>query len=181
MLAAAAIAVVVAAAAALIWWTSDARATISRPGRRSGAQPDAGPGGAGLAASSCGPPPARRPPRLSWWAGRSPPATGARSTGATRARASRAGATPATATCAGCPWVYRYAVAVYRDDRGCGQVSTLDGSTGRRGPARSSYADPAGARCPPTARRCCRPATPAWNCGARTWSGCWPTARPTPG
>ncbi len=38
-------------------------------------------------------------------------------------------------------WVYRYAVAVYRDDRGCGQVSTIDGSTGRRGPARSSYAD----------------------------------------
>lgn len=38
--------------------------------------------------------------------------------------------------------VYHYAVAVYRDDRGCGQVSTIDGSTGRRGPARSSYADP---------------------------------------
>src|SRR6202007_1089226 len=37
--------------------------------------------------------------------------------------------------------VYRYAVAVYRDDRGCGQVSTIDGSTGSRGPARSSYAD----------------------------------------
>ncbi|EUA08555.1 putative conserved alanine and valine rich protein [Mycobacterium kansasii 732] len=41
----------------------------------------------------------------------------------------------------GVTWVYRYAVAVYRDDRGCGQVSTIDGSTGRRGPARSSYAD----------------------------------------
>ncbi|MGH3559660.1 MAG: Rv3212 family protein, partial [Mycobacterium sp.] len=41
----------------------------------------------------------------------------------------------------GVSWVYRYAVAVYRDDRGCGQVSTIDGSTGRRGPARSSYAD----------------------------------------
>ena len=39
-------------------------------------------------------------------------------------------------------WIYHYAVAVYRDDRGCGQVSTIDGSTGRRGPARSSYADP---------------------------------------
>jgi hypothetical protein len=41
----------------------------------------------------------------------------------------------------GVSWVYRYAVAVYRDERGCGQVSTIDGSTGRRGPARSSYAD----------------------------------------
>jgi hypothetical protein len=38
--------------------------------------------------------------------------------------------------------IYHYAVAVYRDDRGCGQVSTIDGSTGQRGPARSSYADP---------------------------------------
>ncbi len=37
--------------------------------------------------------------------------------------------------------VYRFAVAVYRDDRGCGQVSTLEGPTGSRGPARSSYAD----------------------------------------
>ena len=42
----------------------------------------------------------------------------------------------------GVSWVYHYAVAVYRDDRGCGQVSTIDGSTGRRGPARSGYADP---------------------------------------
>jgi hypothetical protein len=37
--------------------------------------------------------------------------------------------------------VYRFAVAVYRDDRGCGQVSTIEGPTGSRGPARSSYAD----------------------------------------
>ena len=42
----------------------------------------------------------------------------------------------------GVSWVYHYSIAVYQDDRGCGQVSTLDGSTGRRGPARSSYADP---------------------------------------
>jgi len=37
--------------------------------------------------------------------------------------------------------VYRFAVAVYRDDRGCGQASTIEGSNGSRGPARSSYAD----------------------------------------
>ncbi|ORW38084.1 hypothetical protein AWB90_24900, partial [Mycobacterium paraense] len=42
----------------------------------------------------------------------------------------------------GVSWVYHYAVAVFKDDRGCGQVSTVDGSTGRRGAARSGYADP---------------------------------------
>jgi len=42
----------------------------------------------------------------------------------------------------GVSWIYHLAVAVYKDDRGCGQVSTLDGTTGRRGPARSGYADP---------------------------------------
>jgi hypothetical protein len=41
----------------------------------------------------------------------------------------------------GVSWVYRVAVAVFSDDRGCGQVSTLDGSTGQRGPARSSYSN----------------------------------------
>ncbi len=38
-------------------------------------------------------------------------------------------------------WVYHYAVAVFPDSRGCGQVSTIDAATGRRGPARTSYAD----------------------------------------
>lgn len=33
------------------------------------------------------------------------------------------------------------AVAVYPDARGCGQVSGVDAATGRRGPARTSYAD----------------------------------------
>jgi len=42
----------------------------------------------------------------------------------------------------GVSWIYHLAVAVYKDDRGCGQVSTLEGATGRRGPARSGYADP---------------------------------------
>ena len=39
-------------------------------------------------------------------------------------------------------WVYHYAVAVYPDSRGCGQVSTIDGQTGMRGPSRTAYADP---------------------------------------
>lgn len=34
------------------------------------------------------------------------------------------------------------AVAVYRDARGCGQVTMIDGQTGRRGPLRSSPNDP---------------------------------------
>jgi hypothetical protein len=38
--------------------------------------------------------------------------------------------------------VYNYAVAVYPDSRGCGQVSTIDGQTGVRGPSRTAYADP---------------------------------------
>ena len=38
--------------------------------------------------------------------------------------------------------VYNYAVAVYPDRRGCGQVSTIDGQTGMRGPSRTAYADP---------------------------------------
>jgi hypothetical protein len=42
----------------------------------------------------------------------------------------------------GVSWVYQYAVAVYPDSRGCGQVSTIDAKTGRRGPARTAYADP---------------------------------------
>ncbi|PQM46778.1 hypothetical protein C1Y40_03047 [Mycobacterium talmoniae] len=38
-------------------------------------------------------------------------------------------------------YVYHYVLAVYPDRRGCGQVSGIDASTGRRGPARTSYAD----------------------------------------
>jgi hypothetical protein len=38
--------------------------------------------------------------------------------------------------------VYHYAVVVYPDSRGCGQVSTIDGQTGMRGPSRTAYADP---------------------------------------
>jgi hypothetical protein len=140
VLAAAAIVAVVAAAAALIWWTSDARATISRP--------------ALVPAPS--PTPARAVPaslRQLWTATSAatvqPVAVGGTVvtgdghavhgrdpvTGAVRWSYSR------DSDLCGVSWVYRYAVAVYRDGRGCGQVSTIDGSTGRRGPARSSYAD----------------------------------------
>jgi hypothetical protein len=140
VLAAAAIAAVVALAAALIWWTSDARATISRPG--------------------AGPAPSPRlahqvPASLKqlWTAPNAPtdqPVVVAGTVVTADGRTVQ-GRYPVTGQVrwsyerntdlCGVAGVYRFAVAVYRDDRGCGQVSTIDGSTGRRGPARSSYAD----------------------------------------
>ncbi len=140
VVAAAAIALVVAAAAALIWYTSDARATVSRP--------------AAIPAPNAAP--ARQVPaalRQLWTAASAATSrpivvSGMVVTGDARQVDGRDPATGAVRwhyardsdLCA-VSWVYRYAVAVYRDDRGCGQVSTIDGSTGRRGPARSSYAD----------------------------------------
>src|SRR5271163_1753052 len=140
VLAAAAIAAVVAVAAALIWWTSDARATISRP--------------------AAGPPPSPRSARevpaslkQLWTAPNAPTDQPVAVAGTVVTADGRAvqGRDPVTgqvrwsysrgSDLCGVAGVYRYAVAVYRDDRGCGQVSTIDGSTGSRGPARSSYAD----------------------------------------
>lgn len=141
IMAAAAIAFVVAATASLIWWTSDARATISRP----------------AAVPAPSPSPAREVPATlkQLWTAASPATTapivvgGTVTTGDGRQVDGRDPATGAsrwsyardTDLC-GVSWVYHFAVAVFQDDRGCGQVSTLDGSTGRRGAARSGYADP---------------------------------------
>src|SRR6202048_1020176 len=141
VLAAAAIAVVVAVVAALIWWTSDARATISRP--------------------ATGPPPRPRsaqevPASLKQLctAANAPTDQPVAVAGTVVTADGRAvkGRDPVTgqvrwsysrgSDLCGVAGVYRFAVAVYRDDRGCGQVSTIDGSTGLRGAARSSYADP---------------------------------------
>ena len=139
--AAAAIGVVVAAAAALIWWTSDARATVSRP----------------AAVPAPNPTPAREVPATlkQLWTAASPATTAPVVVGGTVATGDGRevdGRDPGTgqsrwsyardSDLCGVSWVYHYAVAVYPDDRGCGQVSTVDGSTGPRGPARSGYADP---------------------------------------
>ena len=140
LLAAATIAVVIAVAAALIWWTSDARATISRP--------------------AAGPPPSPRlahgmPASLKqlWTTPNAPTDQPVAVAGTVVTADGRVvqGRDPVTgqvrwsysrgSDLCGVAGVYRYAVAVYRDDRGCGQVSTIDGSTGKRGPARSSYSD----------------------------------------
>lgn len=140
LVAAAAIVAAVAAVAALIWWTSDARTTISRP--------------AAIQAPS--PTPARQVPAAlrQLWTAASPATDRPVVVGGTVVTGdghrvdgrdpvtgeSRWSYTRDSDLCAA-SWVYRYAVAVYRDDRGCGQVSTIDGSTGQRGPTRSSYAD----------------------------------------
>jgi hypothetical protein len=140
LLAAAAIVAVVAVAAALVWWTSDARATSSKP--------------AAVPAPNPSPAHAVPAPLKQLWTAASaatslPVVVGG--TVVTGDGRSVQGRDPVTGEvrwsysrnrplCA-VSWVYRYAVAVYPDDRGCGQVSTIDGSTGRRGPARTSYAD----------------------------------------
>ena len=140
LLAAAAIVTVVAVAGALIWWTSDARATISRP--------------------ATGPAPS---PRLAhdvphslkqlWAVPNAPTDQPVVVAGTVITAEGRAvhGRDPVNgqvrltyardADLCGIVGVYRFAVAVYRDDRGCGQVSTIDGTTGQRGPARSSYSN----------------------------------------
>jgi len=135
------ITVVVAATASLIWWTSDARATISRP----------------AAVPAPNPTPARQVPAnlKQLWTAASPATTaplvvagtvitgdGRRVEGLDPETGESRWSYARDSDLCGVSWVYHYAVAVYQDGRGCGQVSTLDGSTGRRGPARSGYADP---------------------------------------
>jgi hypothetical protein len=141
VVAAVAIVVVVAVVAALIWWTSDARATDSRP----------------AATPLPNLTPAKVVPQTlrQLWTAPSPKTTmplvvaGAAVTGNGRAVEGRDPATGDTLwsyardlDLCGVTWVYQYAVAVYPDVRGCGQVSTVDARTGRRGPSRTAYADP---------------------------------------
>lgn len=140
VLAAGAIALVVAVVAAVIWWTSDARATESRPAAVA-AKP--------VTAAKAVPAALRQ-----LWTAPSPRtsvpvvAGGSVVTGAGR---TVTGHDPVTGAAiwtfardrelCGVTWIYSHAVAVYPDVRGCGQVSTIDGATGRRGPTRSGYAD----------------------------------------
>ena len=141
VVAAVAIVAVVAVVAALIWWTSDARATSSRPAETP--VPN-------LTPAKVVPPTLRQ-----LWTAPSPKTTlplvvaGVVVTGNGR---DVEGRDPATGNAlwsyardvdlCGVTWVYHYAVAVYPDVRGCGQVSTINAKTGQRGPARTAYADP---------------------------------------
>jgi hypothetical protein len=140
VLAAVAIAAVVAIAAGMIWWTSDARATEIRP----------------AATDVPALTPARDVPttlRQAWTAA-SPATTrpviagGAVVTGNERQVDGRDPATGDVlwsysrgADLCGVTSVYQNAVAVYPDDRGCGQVTTIDGKTGTRDATRTAYAD----------------------------------------
>jgi hypothetical protein len=140
LVAATAIVAVVAVAAVLIWWTSDARATISRPAATSVPS---------LTTAKDVPSTLRE-----LWTTPSPKTTqplvvaGSVVTGDGHEVDGR---DPATGTTlwsyardlelCGVSYVYQYAVAVYPDDRGCGQVSTIDAKTGMRGPSRTAYAD----------------------------------------
>ncbi|HEU0192509.1 MAG TPA: hypothetical protein VFR17_14770 [Mycobacterium sp.] len=137
---AAAIAVLVAVAGTLVWWNSDARATSSHPAE--------GPVG--------NPPFARAVPAAltQLWSAASRATvepvvvSGTVITGDGREVNGRDPATGESRwsyargvdLCA-VSWIYRYAVAVFPDGRGCGQVSAIDAATGQRGPARTSYAD----------------------------------------
>ena len=140
LLAAAAIAVVVAVVAALIWWTSDARATISRP--------------AASPVKTLVPAKVIPPTLRELWTAASPKTTMPVVAGGTVVTGNGhdvEGRDPVTGSVlwsyardldlCGVSWVYHYAVAVYPDSRGCGQVSTIDGQTGLRGPSRTAYAD----------------------------------------
>ena len=141
VIAALAIAAVVALTTGVVWWTSDARATHSNPAADvSTAPPAATAVPAGLRELWSAPSPHTTVPVIA--AGTV--VTGDGSTmqghdpvsGAVRWSYSR------NRELCGVTWVYNYAVAVYPDDRGCGQVSTVDAATGKRGPARSGEASP---------------------------------------
>ncbi|MBS9533629.1 hypothetical protein KIH27_08530 [Mycobacterium sp. M1] len=141
--AAAVLTIIVAVTGVIVWWTSDARATVSRPIAASEA-PATNPPAAGAVPEALTP----------LWTAASP-ATGSpilvSGTLVTGAGREMTGRDPVTGQvrwtyargvnlCA-VSWIYRYAVAVYPDARGCGQVSTVLAATGHRGPARTSYAD----------------------------------------
>jgi len=141
LLAALAIVVVVVVAATAVWLTSDARATISRPA----AEPVPA-----LKAARDVPSTLRElwnvpSPKTS----RPVVAAGSVVTGDGRQVDGHDPVTGAvlwtyardTELC-GVTYVYQDAVAVYPDDRGCGQASTIDGRTGRRNATRTAYADP---------------------------------------
>ncbi len=144
MVVAAAIAGVVALVAAVVWWTSDARATISLPA----ATPVPSLKPAKAVPDSLTPAVDRAQPR-------DHPAPGGRRRRGHRQRPryAKAGIPPPATTLwsyardldlCGVTWVYSYAVAVYPDGRGCGQVSTVDAETGKRGPSPYQLLRPGG-------------------------------------
>lgn len=140
LVAAATITLVVAIIAALFWWNSSARATISRPATTPAPNPI----------------PARVVPEAlqQLWTAASPRTlspivvAGTVVTGDGRTVEGHDPQTGQTrwtfardTDLCGVSYVYDLAVAVYPDVRGCGQVSSIRGGSGRRGPTRTAYAD----------------------------------------
>ncbi len=142
LLAAAAIAVAVVVAGVIVWWTSDARATISSPATDTATNPpSAAMVPAALNQLWTAPSPATRAPVLV--SGTVITGDGPRLSGRDPATGEQRWSYTRGVDLCAVSWIYRYAVAVYPDARGCGQVSTIVAATGLRGPARTSYADPA--------------------------------------
>lgn len=141
LLAAGAIVVIVALAAALIWWTSDARATISKPAAEpvpSLTPATAVPGGLKELWSA----PSAKTTLPLVAAGAVVTGDGNAVTGRDPVTGNELWSYTRDLELCGVTSVYQYAVAVYPDARGCGQVSTIDAGTGKRGPARTALADP---------------------------------------
>ena len=140
VLAAAAIAAVVALVIAAFWWNSSARTTVSRP--------------AATAAANLKAPQAVPVSLQQRWTAPSGKTRGplvVSNTAITGDGHAVEGRDPQTGEqrwlyardleLCGVSYVYDLVVAVYPDDRGCGQVSGLKAGTGQRGPTRTSYAD----------------------------------------
>jgi hypothetical protein len=141
VMAAVAIAAVIAVVAALVWWTSDARATISRPAAES--IPDLEPATAVPATLrelwSAASPKTRLPVVVG---GSVVTGDGTTVQGRNPGSGQTVWSYARDVDLCGVTSVYHYAVAVYPDSRGCGQVSTINGRTGKRGNARTGFADP---------------------------------------
>ena len=141
VIAASAIAAVVVIAVGLIWWTSDARATISRPAANP--IPDLTPATelpAQLAEVWNAPSPKTTAPLVV--AGSVVTGNGSDVDGRDPATGAIQWTYARDAELCGVSWVYHYAVTVYPDARGCGQVTAINAKTGKRGPIRTGYSDP---------------------------------------
>ena len=138
--AAALIAIVIGVAAAAIWWTSDARSTISAPASDSATNPpSAAAVPAALSQLWTAPSPATWGPVVV--SGTVITGDGPRMTGRDPLTGQQRWSYARGVDLCAVSWIYRYAIAVYPDSRGCGQVSAIVAATGQRGPARTSYAD----------------------------------------
>jgi len=140
LIAATAIATAVAVFIAMFWWHSSARATISQPAVDVVGSPPA--------ADAV---PAAMQQRWATTSARTPSPVVVSGTVVTGNGSTVTGLDPQTGRqrwvyardtdLCGLSHVYKLAVAVYPDSRGCGQVSGINAGTGGRGPARTSYAD----------------------------------------